>query len=110
MPKPMHAVAVAPAVDPTAATGSGETRRSRVAEVWRIAMAHMQLGEVPIDQLDFADAASSRPGDESPRPPTPSSQAAERDDRPEPSEAEIDEEVDDSFPASDPPSWPKSHA
>ena len=112
MPKPMHAVAAAPAVGPTAATGAGEARRSRVAEAWRIAMAHMQLGEVPIEQLDFADAASSPPVAGSPRTPTPTSHAVERedDDRPAPSDAEIDEEGDDSFPASDPPSWPKSHA
>ena len=109
------AIATPPHVDETPEVAAEtRARRSRVAEAWRIAMAHMQLGEIPIEQLDIADPLPSTPAepphaadcDERAKPSEP-----ERDDAPaKPSESDIDDSVDDSFPASDPPSWPKSHA
>ena len=109
------AIATLPHVDETPEVAAEtRARRWRVAEAWRIAMAHMQLGEIPIEQLDIADPLPATPaepphatdGDEQEDP-----SETERDDSPaEPTESEIDDSVDDSFPASDPPSWPKSHA
>ena len=64
-------------------------RESRVARAWRIALAHMSGGEIPMDQLDFAQA--------------PTKDIAEQD-------AEIDRSAEESFPASDPPSSSRSHA
>jgi hypothetical protein len=72
---------------------SPDEHRSQVAEAWRIAMAHLHLGEVPIEELDLGDPKGAAPKD--PKPPT---------------EREIDDSVDESFPASDPPSWTKTHA
>lgn len=108
MPKTTHAVIV-PEVVATSDDGhETRERRSRVAEAWRVAMAHMHLGEIPIEQLDLGDplpedARSQLTGDTA-HP----GEDVERDRAP--SEAEIDESSDESFPASDPPSWSRSHA
>jgi len=79
-------------------------RESRVARAWRIAMAHMGVGEIPIEELDLGTPATpAKPVKEEPRP--------QKDTRaPVPSEDEIDRSADESFPASDPPSWTPSHA
>jgi hypothetical protein len=99
-------------VDETA-DADQRARRSRIAEVWGIAMAHMQLGDVPIEALDLGDPLPETPETPTPAPGTAPERGAASgdDDRAHPAnEAEIDESVDESFPASDPPSWSKSHA
>ncbi len=70
------------------------TRESRVARAWRIAFAHMSGGEIPMEALDFAHVDERIVSDKS---------LKEQD-------AEIDRSADESFPASDPPSWSRSHA
>lgn len=110
MRKTMHAAAETD-VPETSDGGSESERRSRVAEAWRVATAHMRLGEIPIEQLDIGDPL---PGDAAPPAnraddSAPLADAAPASDHAV-SEAEIDESGDDSFPASDPPSWPRSHS
>lgn len=111
MPKTTHAVADPDVLVTSDGDGEARKRRSRVAEAWRIAMAHMQLGEIPIEQLDLGDPLP--PEEARPQPKQADGTAPRgRDADPEraPNEAEIDESGDESFPASDPPSWPRSHA
>jgi hypothetical protein len=87
---------------------------SWVARAWEVARAHLCLGEMPIERLDIADlpSASSDPAGESARASREPLGAPER--APDPAERRlpdpVDESVDESFPASDPPSWTSSHA
>ncbi len=78
--------------------------QSYVAEAWRVTLAHLRLGEVPFERLDIAGPWPLATERESQQP-VPDA-APERGS----SDAEIDESAAESFPASDPPSWPHTHA
>jgi hypothetical protein len=71
--------------------------------VWRVIRAHL-IGEVPITKLDL-DAHAS-PSDRTARPAPPERPAV--DETPAERDSTVDEASDESFPASDPPSFTAS--
>jgi hypothetical protein len=73
---------------------------SYVARAWRIALAHMRLGEIPIEQSDLASVEMNPSA----------ARLVSPEAHVERSSDEVDRSVEESFPASDPPSWTSSHA
>ncbi len=82
--------------------GARIERLSRLKRVWRVVRAHL-FGEVPIEALDLPGEAE-RGSASSPALPAEAARARDAD-APPTRDAIVDEASDDSFPASDPPSF-----
>lgn len=82
--------------------GRQTERLSRLRNLWRVVRGHL-IGEVPITKLDLDPLAL--PSDRTARPTVDERPAAGS---PAERDATVDEASDDSFPASDPPSFTAS--
>ena len=92
--------------------GTRSERLSRLKNLWRIVRGHL-VGDVPITSLDLDPYAqmnhASAPGAGRGATPAPTGRPSPSD-APIEGDATVDEASDDSFPASDPPSFTSSRA
>lgn len=82
--------------------GARTARLSRLRNLWRVVRAHL-IGEVPITKLDFDP---HEPRSDRVRPSA--SERSATDETPIERDSAVDEASDESFPASDPPSFTAS--